>query len=321
MKNSIINVNDYILGKKYNRNTIINDINTSIDLLFNNSNNVLLNELRNNLSFYLSRKADDCINFINFIENNNYDNPIVYNLYEKYNLPFINSKDPRVDQYLLSKLFKIDNLELAHAIYYLCCFKDRSYISKISLKETLHNYLGSDMIDFQYFGVNPMLGHVDSFEESEEDIADNMENLRSRANTKNHNSVVAHYAELVVYEYLKDNIGNKQDLKWVSRDIGDGFGYDLAVVNEDNSASLYEVKGLYNRDYADISDHEHNLINYSSKHDDLDYHIMVVLTKDNDTIVDIHKDINNNTVYDIIGKRNYDIEYNESDWKVLVKKK
>ena len=320
MKNSINNVNNYILGRKYNRNTIIDDINTSIDLLTSNSTYYLLNELRNNLNIYLSRNADVCVNYINFVVNCDCDNFIVYNIYEKYKLPFIHSDYPLADRLILSKLFNIDNIILSDAIYCLACYKDKTYLSLPKVREMLYSFLGLGQIDFIYYGVNPMLGYVDKFSESDEEIVDNMEELK-HGNTKlNHNNVVGHYSEYVVYEYLNERLNNNQDLRWVSRDIGDGFGYDIAIINPNYSASLYEVKGLYDRDYLTISDNEKSLINYSLERDDLSYHIMAVLNKYNDSIIDIQFDKDNNINYNFIGNNNFNLEYRDKDNKILIRK-
>ena len=316
--NSINNFNNYLLGNKYNKDTIKEDINTCLDLLLNNDNTYNLNTIRKSLSNYLDRYALDSLNFIRFIENNNYDNPIVYNIYEKYNLPFIHSDNPLMDQLILSKLFNKDNISLGNVIFCLACFIDKSYINKIELKHMLDNSLSMDDIDFMYIGKYPMMGLRSKYCDSEEEMIDNMESLRGNMTLKNPHNVVGQYSELVVYNYLKEGLSNKQDIKWISRDIGDGFGFDIAVINEDNSASLYEVKGLFNSNSADISGHEHRLLNESLKRDDLDYHIMLVLPKLNDTIVDITKDINNNIHYEFIGHK-VDTQLLDKDRRVMVR--
>ena len=319
MKDSIINVNNYILGYKYNKNTIIDDINTCLDLLKNNSSYYLLNSLRNNLSNYLSNRADECVRFIYFIENNNYDNPIIYQLYERYNLPFIHSRDAKVDQLILSTLFGIDNIELSNAIYYLACFKDKSYIEKLRIKELLHDLLDNDSINFDLLSDGINLSNS-LYIESDEDIVDKMEYLKTKFNKKNHTSVVGHYAELIVYNYLKERLKKEQEIKWISRDLGNDLGYDIAVINSDGSASLYEVKGIFDSDIAKISGHEHFIYRYSNNHEGLDYHFMVVLPKADDLIVDIHKDVNKQINYDYIGTRQCFVEYSDKDKKIMVRR-
>ena len=319
MKNSINNVINFLSNNKFNKNTIIDDINTSIDLLFNNSSYYLLNDLRNSLSVYLSRRAEEAVNFIRFIYENNIDNPIIYNLFEKYNLPFIDSRYALADQLILSRLYDKEDISLSEAIYLLACFKDKYYIEHLEVKELLHTCLDVDAIDFGAIGYGRMFGKMDNYDESDEEIIDNMESLKMNPNKNNHNSIVAHYAELVAYKHLDEQLRPGQKLYWVSRDIGDGFGYDMAIINEDNSAILYEVKGLHSRNFADITPHESNVYHYSNRHSDLSYHYLVVLTNDNDVIIDI-TNTNNGTLYSFNGDNNYDASLNELNRRILVKK-
>lgn len=321
MKSSIINLNNFVLGYNFNKVTIMDDINTSIDLLKSNSSYYMLNDLRNNLFNYLTLRANESINFIDFIYNNNIDNNVVvYELYEKYNLPFINSRYSLADQKLLAKLYGFDNIKLHEAIYYLACFKDKKFIQRRDIKEMLQKCLDFGGIDFNDIGYSSKLNKMDKFDESDEDIESNMDSLRINPSIKYHNRIVAHYAEFVVYKRLLENLGKDQKLFWVSRDIGDGFGYDIAVVNSDNSATVYEVKGLYDRDFADYTGHESRIFHYCYEKPYLDYHFILVLTKNNDAIIDIHKCKNGSIMYEFYGNNNIDAELYEKSMKILVKK-
>ena len=316
MKYSITNVNNYLLGNKYNKDTIIDDINTSIDLLINNSTYYLLNDLRNNLSIYLSKRAQESINFINFIYTNNYDNPVIYNLFEKYSLPFIDSRDSMADELILSKLFGIENIKLSQAIYYLACFKDKEYITRLDVRDMLTKLLDTDGIDFGSVGYGNMYGKELSYRESDEDIIDNMEALRSNFGNKG-NTTVDHYAELVAYNYISDRLGDGQKIYWVSRDLGYSFGYDIAVINSDNSAILYEVNGLFNKEEITLSGKESFMSRECNNHNDLEYHHIAVLVSDNDALVDIHR-LDNGIMYAFHGDN--DLDATMDNKKILVRK-
>ena len=43
------------------------------------------------------------------------------------------------------------------------------------------------------------------------------------------NSVLGRYGELEIYNMLKANLKLEEEIKWVSKDVGDLFGYDIII--------------------------------------------------------------------------------------------
>ena len=61
------------------------------------------------------------------------------------------------------------------------------------------------------------------------------------------NCVLGRYGELEIYNMLKGNLKPEEEIKWVSKDVGDLFGYDIIISNEiTHEVRLIEVKTSYN---------------------------------------------------------------------------
>lgn len=61
------------------------------------------------------------------------------------------------------------------------------------------------------------------------------------------NRVLGRYGELKIYNMLKENLKPEEEIKWVSKDVGDLFGYDIIISNViTHEVRLVEVKTSYN---------------------------------------------------------------------------
>lgn len=61
------------------------------------------------------------------------------------------------------------------------------------------------------------------------------------------NCVLGRYGELEIYNMLKENLKPEEEIKWVSKDVGDLFGYDIIISNViTHEVRLIEVKTSYN---------------------------------------------------------------------------
>ena len=61
------------------------------------------------------------------------------------------------------------------------------------------------------------------------------------------NCVLGRYGELEIYNMLKGNLKPEEEIKWVSKDVGDLFGYDIIISNGiTHEVRLIEVKTSYN---------------------------------------------------------------------------
>ena len=61
------------------------------------------------------------------------------------------------------------------------------------------------------------------------------------------NRVLGRYGELEIYNMLKKNLKPEEEIKWVSKDVGDLFGYDIIISNViTHEVRLIEVKTSYN---------------------------------------------------------------------------
>lgn len=61
------------------------------------------------------------------------------------------------------------------------------------------------------------------------------------------NSALGRYGELEIYNMLRENLKPEEEIKWVSKDVGDLFGYDIIISNViTGEVRLIEVKTSYN---------------------------------------------------------------------------
>lgn len=61
------------------------------------------------------------------------------------------------------------------------------------------------------------------------------------------NSVLGRYGELEIYNMLRENLKPEEEIKWVSKDVGELFGYDIIISNViTGEVKLIEVKTSYN---------------------------------------------------------------------------
>ena len=61
------------------------------------------------------------------------------------------------------------------------------------------------------------------------------------------NNALGRYGELEIYNMLKENLKLEEEIKWVSKDVGDLFGYDIIISNVmTGEVKLIEVKTSYN---------------------------------------------------------------------------
>ena len=82
---------------------------------------------------------------------------------------------------------------------------------------------------------------------------------------KEKNLVVGRYAELEIYNMLRENLKPEEEIKWVSKDVGDLFGYDIIINNVlTQKVKLVEVKSSYkNGGELTLSENEYNKLQES----------------------------------------------------------
>lgn len=180
--------------------------------------------------------------------------------------------------------------------------------------EKIDSFLFNDKINYSFFRnkykfYNQYKASKLKLYPSDEKIRSNIINMKTRDN-----DIISNYAELVVYEEQKKLIQDSRPelvdkIVWVSRDYGEGFGYDILSVNPTNNREvLIKVDGIDKKEKCNsfyLTNKENDILNsiYNKPEDlrDTDYYIYQVYMQ-NDKIIDIYKitvstDENNNLTF------------------------
>ena len=113
------------------------------------------------------------------------------------------------------------------------------------------------------------------------------------------------------YRYLINNCCKGQQIMWVSRDLGDGFGYDIAVYDANiNKLFLYEVKTTGRKEEIDnvsLNSFETRICNLFHTYEDTEYHIIRIYIGENIQIYDIDdKTSKIENIFNYNGKKSID---------------
>lgn len=218
-----------------------------------------------NLNQLINKRMEEVNRFNEILLNFNYfPNERTLLLYRYF--PF-KSGNIEVEKYLFSLLFNnpdinkyLDNLLLAFT-----SINNENY-RKIS--NLLRTFIYDENLRYDNFKNNSRLFGINKYP-SEDEIVSNFRNLANEKDNPSRNLAIGFYAELVALKdelnYLNNN--NRPDLGdkviWTSRDIGDGFGYDILSYNPINlHEKLIEVKGTMSlTNDINVSYNEYRLFN------------------------------------------------------------
>ena len=302
MDYSIVNIINYLENKDYNKSTIYSDI----DLVINNNLSKYKSELTiyliNLIKIYLNNYIYLCSKFLDIITTSK--NYFYTELLEHQYMPFSKSRNPLIDKYLIEKLLGVKNLDLDIMITTLISLVDEekanNYKNMMAITTSIYD---NNCIDYNFErGFKSMHEYP-----SEEKIVDDYFDLIKGKVNREENFIIGDFAELITYKRLLRLYPN-EEVFWVSRDFGDGYGYDIAKYNIKNDhMSLYEVKGTRNpnKEFT-LTEKETKTFKYGENINETDTHIMSVYLLDtNIKFVDVFKTKEGK----VIGKDQYNIDY------------
>ncbi len=234
------------------------EIDSTPDILKMHKNLAELNPIREEIEKLLYRRVDEVEYFCAILANENME----YHERTAHafkNLPFRTSKNIEMECYLLSKLFRLKTNNYFNLISIIIDEISKDQTDKNNWNLYFDIFMGQEDIDFSSFINNPKINSQNIYP-SDEEIEKNFEiakhlyskgyNNLTKEEQKFYSMSVGHYFEKIACQEEWDNLqkAGRPDLAqrifWVSRYVGDGFGYDvLSFDPETEKPKLIEVKG------------------------------------------------------------------------------
>lgn len=242
----------------------------------------------------IEKRKREVVNFVDLL-NKIFPNKELRKILLFNNIPFKDSEDVYEEAAMMSGYFKEDIQTFRRLITKMYQLTDNYNLQmEIEIDRFCYeNNVGLELLcsDFRIGGNKQ---HPYRTKEEEEMIL-----MKLFYNTKSveRNYAMGHYAEYLVYEELCNNPVN--EVYWISKLLGDGYGYDFMVKNKiTNHYDFIEVKGTNRSTEVILSDNEAAIFKeINENNEDTSYHVYIVpmteaLTYD---IIDVYYDDGNLT--------------------------
>ena len=284
---AIKNLSSYICGYKYDKDTIEKDIEIVHGCYKLNPGHKLMMDFDKLFMEFLNKKSKECEFFSKTLLHPK-ENKLYQDVLEYERLPFRYSRNPEVDMKLLGTILDAKSFDYGQIIHLL---SPREYSTKLS--DALYNFINAQGIFCEKFGEGPKIGWVSKFPNNDIEICDNFEEEKDLYNEEknlSNPSAIGNYAELVFYKYLSKKRKDNERLLWVSRFVGDGFGYDIMSYNTSNKeVKLYEVKGSVSQGNCikiELTEKESEMLKYA-KENNIEYHMVKLFLNNEERLYDV----------------------------------
>ncbi|MCR5224327.1 MAG: DUF3883 domain-containing protein [Bacilli bacterium] len=242
---------------------------------------------------YLQQKFNEVVNFANILMMSGY--PLEYkDLMLYYNMPFRSARNPMVDKRIIELMLGIDDLRIDQFIMGILGDYERDRFNGNSkFLDELYYFFYDQRISFESIGHSQKIGWMsEKIPYDPNQIITNYNNAMANKNSTIDCKAIGDFGEYLFYQYLLNNSKETDQNLWISRDLGDGFGYDLAKYDSSiNMIKLYEVKTTTRPDKfynVDLSEFESRICNNYKNLTDTEYHVIRVLVGDNTQMIDIN---------------------------------
>ncbi len=286
----VYNVVKFLNGEPYQKSTIIEDINRTFEDYNAGKGNDAIYKFIAAMNNYMLIKFQECMNFANIMMTDGYPNEY-HQLLEFSFMPFKNSSNPMADKTLLENFYGVEDLKIDQAIMAIIGDNFRElYNDNQSFLDRMNFFFNYDPIDFEDIGTKARVGWFEKMPSDPNQIIFDYQGTNSKDPL--YNKKVGNYGELMFYQYLTAIQNGNMQVIWVSKDIGDGFGYDFAVYDQSiNKITLYEVKTTTNEEFFNeisLNEYESRICNLTKTYSDTDYHIIRICLGNNVKMIDIN---------------------------------
>ena len=307
----INNAINFIINQKFNEETIIEDIDKTFKDKYYSKNNELTDIFFEYLDLYLSLKREEVIRFANTI--NMKGIPSEYrSILEYYNMPFRYSKCPLADKKIFENITGLDDIGIDQVVFALLRgYHENEFNNNQDFINYINYFYNAQQITFNSIGKSQRMGWIGAMPLSVDDIIKDYLSIKNNKYDIDYNKKLGNYGELMFYRYLINNCCKGQQIMWVSRDLGDGFGYDIAVYDANiNKLFLYEVKTTGRKEEIDnvsLNSFETRICNLFHTYEDTEYHIIRIYIGENIQIYDIDdKTSKIENIFNYNGKKSID---------------
>ena len=249
------NIINYLSGKSFDSDSINNDV----DMFINNCRNHISLDKRKektikSLLSVLLQKYKNEVNYYLFMLFDGRNDKITSDYHLVFSYPF----DNQFDNYILKKIYNVDNdIDLMCSIY-----NDNSMI------DNYYKYLGDNLHEDLLLCINTFESQMNSYNNPDKFMPDIINypeifheiNFRETYNKMDNpeyskyptNDLVGIYGEFIVLQHFMNKpCSDKFNCIWVSR-YGNGFGYDIAIEDKETRNILgVEVKSTNNNNDID----------------------------------------------------------------------
>ena len=281
-----LNVIHYLNGEGYDAKSLYSDIEETFEAVRTKPSNGMIQRLYNSFNEYHIQRRSEIYTFANILMQQGY--PEEYQqLLQYYYLPFRTSRDPLADKMIYENMFKLKNLTLKKVIM------DNLYMSVYATHplfiERFEKFIEEEQLDFDTFKDGSKLGRANPIPMPQEILSTFVS--YNEAGLPKPIEVVNNYGELSFYDYLTSTLQPTDQIFWVSRDLGSGFGYDIAIYSTtNNSLRMYKVKTtefIGNFERIVLSESEKRMSNKVQNSPNEEYHIARLCVREPYQMVDI----------------------------------
>ena len=280
------NIINYLSDESYDKDSIYDDIDRCMALHNQQIPIDGLDKLRTEYLKMIKKRQDEAVKFYNAV-NTNYPSLVLSNVRMFENYPFRQSRDPKADRDLIVKLNGIDkkfNNTTEQFIFLVLLLLYHSGVKyEESFQDTLYN------IVFNYGDVGGPID-VDNMDKAiyvsrigDKKFPQSLDAAKDLFNKYGDNETTGFFGEYIAIKFIKEHMLNDGDqIVWVSRTLGDGYGFDILVENPiTNKYVVYEVKAHQNEDNfnSDNLSYTEDVYRHNSldKNNNYDYRVIKLL--------------------------------------------
>ena len=285
------NVIKYITGDFYNASSIEEDIRLTVKDYKNGKQNDAMYKFFVAVSNFIYQHQQECYRFAAVVMNDRYPNEF-HSILEYYNMPFRYSRNPLADKVILEEMCNTENLSLDQAIMGLIGnYNYEQYNGNQEFLNRINFIFNFQPLTWSDLGKSQRVGWMEKMPSDPNQIVAEYNQVLANPMDPTYAKKVGNYGEYMFNSYLQGNYNNNYQIIWVSKDVGDGFGYDFAVLDLiNNKLDLYEVKTTTKDEYfveTQLNEYESRICNLTRDYEDTDYHIIKILLGNDVRMVDI----------------------------------
>ena len=288
----VANVIKYLRGDSYDEGTLISDIEETFKALKTKPFNNLFRDFYTQFNKFITRRRDEAYKFANIMMTDGF--PYEYqNILEYYALPFRTSRNPIADKMIIEGVCNIKDLRLDQAIMSLLYdIEPNRFNRNQEFLNRMNFFFNYDPISFESIGNSQRLGRIGYMPEDPNQMISDYNWYKENKESPYALNIIGNYGEYMFYQYLLSIIRPEEYVMWVSHDLGDGFGYDIAVYNSlENKLYMYEIKSTDDPTKFEniyLSEHEKRVSNAVRENPQEEYHVVRLCLEQPFQMVDIN---------------------------------